>query len=88
MGVRGKIHQGVVVLEEGAALPEGSEVLVEPVEKKTWAHDNRYQPPEDDNDLDPLFRMDELAVDTGIDDLAENIDHYLYGHPRRNDNDV
>jgi len=88
MGVRSKVHQGVVVLEAGAELPEGSEVLVEPVEQQTRAHDNRNQVPEDDGNLDSLFRMDELAVDTGIDDLAENIDHYLYGHPRRSDDGV
>jgi hypothetical protein len=31
--------------------------------------------------------MSELAVDTGIDDLATNIDHYLYGAPRASQND-
>jgi hypothetical protein len=29
-----------------------------------------------------LFRMGELAVETGISDLATNADHYLYGHPK------
>jgi hypothetical protein len=32
---------------------------------------------------DPLLGMIELAVDTGIPDLSENADHYLYGHPKR-----
>ena len=27
----------------------------------------------------PLYRIHEHAVDMGIDDLAENLDHYLYG---------
>ncbi|HEX7184149.1 MAG TPA: hypothetical protein VF756_20125 [Thermoanaerobaculia bacterium] len=35
--------------------------------------------------VNPLLRMTELAVDTGITDLATNIDHYLYGHPRASD---
>ena len=32
---------------------------------------------------DPLFTIHELAVDTGISDLAHNHDHYLYGVPKR-----
>jgi hypothetical protein len=34
-------------------------------------------------DEDPLLRMTSLAVETGIRDLATNVDHYLYGHPPR-----
>jgi hypothetical protein len=34
---------------------------------------------------DPLLRLIELAVDTGIPDLAENADHYLYGHPKQSE---
>ena len=30
----------------------------------------------------PLLRMMDLAVETGIPDLATNVDHYLYGHPK------
>lgn len=66
MTYRGKIQGGVVVLEQGAAIPDGTQVRVEV----------------DEEDLDPLFRMGELAVDTGIEDLATNVDHYLYGHPK------
>jgi hypothetical protein len=28
---------------------------------------------------DPLFELSSIAVETGIEDLAENHDHYLYG---------
>lgn len=37
------------------------------------------------NDEDPWDNLDiqEIAVDTGIDDLAENHDYYLYGTPKR-----
>lgn len=31
---------------------------------------------------DPIYRITDLAVPTGIPDLARNIDHYLYGHPK------
>lgn len=34
---------------------------------------------------DPLLEMTSLAADTGIPDLATNIDHYLYGHPKAGD---
>ena len=32
-----------------------------------------------DEPCDPLFDIDALAVETGIPDLAEHLDHYLYG---------
>jgi hypothetical protein len=34
---------------------------------------------------DPLMQMVGFAVDTGIPDLAENADYYLYGHPKQSD---
>ena len=37
-------------------------------------------------DWDTLARLfDNCAVDTGIDDLAHQHDHYLYGTPKRED---
>lgn len=33
----------------------------------------------------PSLSMSDLAVDTGIHDLSRNVDHYLYGHPKRSD---
>ncbi len=29
--------------------------------------------------------MSDLAVDTGLPDLASNVNHYLYGHPKADD---
>jgi hypothetical protein len=74
MTYRGRVQGGAIVLEPGIDLPEGSvvRVEVEPAERSRRGDD-------------PLFRMAELAVDTGIPDLATNIDHYLYGHPRAGD---
>jgi len=31
---------------------------------------------------DPLFDLKDIAVETGIKDLAEHHDHYLYGVPK------
>ncbi len=74
MTCKGKVTNGVVVLEDGARLPEGADVTVRTIGPSTAS-------PE----ADPLLQMSELAVETGIPDLATNIDHYLYGHPKVTD---
>ncbi|HEX4955052.1 MAG TPA: hypothetical protein VF017_16810 [Thermoanaerobaculia bacterium] len=58
------------MLEPGAELPEGAEVRVEVTDLTA---------------LDPIFDFSDLAVETGIPDLATNVDHYLYGHPKKDD---
>jgi hypothetical protein len=78
MVYQGTVQNGVVVLPNGVNLPEGSPVRVELIEKAT---SGTARSPKDDI----LFRMQEYAVDTGIPDLATNIDHYLYGHPKVDD---
>jgi hypothetical protein len=32
--------------------------------------------------LDSIYNLADLAKPTGIPDLSQNIDHYLYGHPK------
>lgn len=79
MSYKGTVKNGVVVLEPGADIPENTVVRVEPLavqQPKTAVADA---------DLDPIWRMAELATDTGIPDLAVNLDHYLYGHPKVKD---
>lgn len=76
MTYRGTVRAGVIVLEPGSEVPEGAEVLVEvPAVPGSLAS---TQP-------DPVFSMHKLAVETGISDLATNVDHYLYGHPKVDD---
>ena len=65
------MHQSVVVLEGDAQLPEGAVVDVTLVEST-----------EQPRAGDPVYGLAELAVSTGIPELAAQIDHYLYGHPR------
>ncbi len=79
MSYRGTIKNGVVVLEPGASLPEGATVRVEaePVPEKETSKGQ----PEDD----PLFDMGKYAGKTGVSDLAVNLNHYLYGHPKVTD---
>jgi predicted DNA-binding antitoxin AbrB/MazE fold protein len=41
--------------------------------------------PADERADDPAADFSNIAVDTGIPDLATNIDHYLYGLPRQSE---
>ncbi len=76
MTFEGTVQGGVVVLEPGAKLADGTLVRVEPILSPLSEQDRREF---------NIFRMGDLAVDTGIPDLATNIDHYLYGHPKVTD---
>jgi hypothetical protein len=78
MVYQGTVQNGLIVLENGVHLPEGAPVRVELVNAES---PQQSLAAEDD----ALLRMSELAVDTGIPDLAVNIDHYLYGHPKVTD---
>jgi hypothetical protein len=76
MTYRGRVKDGTIVLDSGFQLPEDSTVRIElesgePLPSKAAS--------------DPLFRITGLAAETGISDLATNIDHYLYGHPKGGD---
>jgi len=75
MSYKGTVKNGVVVLESDIKLPEGTTVRVEPEPQLRVK----------DEDLDPAWRIGELAKPTGIPDLAVNADHYLYGHPKVTD---
>jgi len=74
MVYRGRVLNGVVVLETDVKLPDGTVVTVQ------TATPERVVASED-----PVYRLGALAVSTGVSDLALNIDHYLYGHPKVND---
>lgn len=74
MVYQGCIKNGVAVLEGDAQLPDGTLVEIVPVEAAPL-------PPEDD----PIYRIYELAEPGGIPDLSQNIDYYLYGHPKVTD---
>ena len=76
MTFRGTVHNGKVILDQGATLPEGTRVEVVP-SARVRSKAKRATPKED-----PVYRLSELAVDTGISDLAEQHDHYVYGTPK------
>jgi len=54
----------------GVSLPEGRHVHL-----AVW--------PVEDYESDPAFNLTEIAEETGVVDLATNIDHYLYGLPKQ-----
>jgi hypothetical protein len=76
MTYRGRVKDGAIVLDPGSQLPEGSIVRIEL---------ESAEPSTRQAVSDPLFRITDLAAETGISDLATNIDHYLYGHPKAGD---
>ena len=72
MTYRGRIKNGVVILDAPGSLPEGAEVQVIPVEEQelppTWAEVFR----------DITGKAEGLPPDSSI-----NHDHYLYGAPKK-----
>jgi hypothetical protein len=84
MTYRGRVKDGMIVLEDSAQLPEGAEVRVE--------FDPAETPPvrPDDVELDDqiptigqrLLKLAGKAKGLPV-DAARNHDHYLYGTPKR-----
>ena len=78
MTVRGQVKNGVVVLEEPTELPEGARVEVSLIDR-----------PKDDPSPEPprtLYEILEPIIGKakGLPpDAAQNVDHYLYGHPEK-----
>ena len=73
MTYRGTIRNGVVELEGGNGLPDGTVVRVEPVEA------------DDDEPGQGHARLMKLAgvIKDKPSDWARNHDHYLHGHPKQ-----
>lgn len=71
MPYRGHIKNGVVVLDEPVALPEGTEVSIEPVQS---------------GGVPTLAKQFEDVIGIVADmpaDMAENHDHYIHGTPKK-----
>lgn len=57
--------------------------IVTLLENLLGSHKPATKPIDDfDPSQSPLYRLHEHAIDTGIPDLAQNLDHYLYGLPK------
>jgi hypothetical protein len=74
MSYRGKVKDGVVVLEGGIKLAEGTEVEVQPVVETT-------SPPAEG--LGQRLLNHAGAAKGLPSDLARNHDHYIHGTPRK-----
>ena len=76
MSLEGHIENGVVVFDQPAPLPEGTRVRVEPVKERK---------PRQNQAPTLLERLgDVVGKAEGLpDDAALNVDHYLYGHPKK-----
>ena len=75
MTYRGTVKNGVIVLEGNARLAEGTEVRVEAVERAEEAGGTR-------DVWDDLLRLAGTAEGLPA-DASRNVDHYLYGQPKR-----
>lgn len=70
MTYRGQVAGGVVVLDKPVSLPEGTLVNVEPLPAQPTTLAERFK--------------DVIGKAAGLpEDAAENVDHYLYGTPKR-----
>jgi len=76
MILHGRVTNGVVVLQNGDTLPEGTEVTVRPV-KRLGGKRSPTQSPARKKLLRHAGKAKGLPVDA-----ARNLNHYLYGHPK------
>lgn len=91
MTLRGTVHLGRIELDSGSSLPEGTRVRIQATPRKRGASSRskavrgtrKVRSKTAIPGSDPAFRLHELAVKTGIRDLAEQHDHYIYGTPKR-----
>jgi len=79
MTYRGRVTNGVVVLEPGVRLREGTDVRVEPVEETQEAAKGSQEA----RQLREGLLSFSGVVKEGPSDLAQNHDHYLHGTARR-----
>src|SRR5262249_438658 len=79
MTIRGQVRNGVVVLDNGGKLPEGSKVSVRVLGKRKPIKERRSKPK-----VVPSGLMKHAGKVADLPtDAARNLDHYLYGHPKQ-----
>ena len=79
MTYHGHIENGLIVLDDSVALPEGAAVTVELCDA------TRPQGDQESANSDArggLMRFAGIAKDLPS-DASRNLDHYLYGHPKQ-----
>lgn len=94
MELEGIVHHGVVVLDESAAIPEGTRVRIEPLNNQLCAGATRVASSSVDlSEVDQTKTLGATLIEQlrpyMVDapdlpsDLALQHDHYLYGTPKR-----
>ena len=81
MVLRGHIENGVVVFNEPVPLPNGTPVNVEPAKPEVEGDD-----PSSTKGVGYFLRHYQSVIGSVEDlpeDAAQNVDHYLYGHPKK-----
>jgi hypothetical protein len=79
MTFHGRVKNGIVVFDESSALPEGTKVTVRPVRTKPKSGKRTRR-----SSKGPRKIMKFAGKAKGLPpDAARNLDHYLYGHPKR-----
>ncbi len=78
MVYRGHVKNGRVELDEPAPLPEGAQVEVSLSGQRAASDDGEAGPTLYDSLKPFIGSVDDLPPDASI-----NVDHYLYGHPKR-----
>lgn len=76
--IRGRVQNGVVVLEAGGALREGTEVMVDPLPRTSKKAKATKRPTVSRALASLAGKAKGLPPDA-----ARNVDHYLYGHAKR-----
>ena len=78
MTYRGHVNNGVVVLDDAVTLPEGLSVRVEPAESVSDEDDEKNIPTLLERLAPFVGKLEGLPPDASV-----NVDHYLYGLPKR-----
>jgi hypothetical protein len=76
MSITATVENDTIKLPPGVHLPGGTTVIVEPQEKPRAVETPRKP-------LAERYAKYIGCVDSGLGDLADNHDHYLYGTPKR-----
>ena len=79
MVYRGRVENGVVILDDPASLPEGTEVSIRAVRPKS-KNNGKSVPKSGVGQT--LLRLAGKAVGLPS-DASRNVDHYLYGHRKK-----
>jgi hypothetical protein len=74
--LKGRVVNGIVVLDQPGMLEEGTEVRVRPVHKASEGAGN-------DSSLSDMLLSFAGSVEGLPEDMALNHDHYLYGVPKK-----